>query len=160
MTLDSADKIAQFVVDTVARQSAQPVRRKSELRGHAFEDITKALKLRVAREYRQCANDPSAYRDFLKRVDSYDVVNISVWSEFVDDHKVQAVASLDPASREHKIEMLRLATSWQDPSNHEYQKWLKQETITSFANYCRSIGADDEDYWQKVYAHLGLAYQL
>ena len=37
-------------------------------------------------------------------------------------------------------------------------QFLSQETASSFAKYCRSVGAMTPHYWQKIYTRLGLEY--
>jgi hypothetical protein len=40
----------------------------------------------------------------------------------------------------------------------EDKKYLSLETSESFGNYCKSLGANDPLYWQKIYTRLGLEY--
>ena len=37
-------------------------------------------------------------------------------------------------------------------------QFLSQESASSFARYCESVGAGDADFWQKIYTRLGLEY--
>ncbi|MCX5717391.1 MAG: hypothetical protein NTW44_03600 [Nitrospirae bacterium] len=40
----------------------------------------------------------------------------------------------------------------------ENEKFLSLETTQSFGDFCKSIGATDPIYWQKIYTRLGLEY--
>jgi hypothetical protein len=45
-------------------------------------------------------------------------------------------------------------------SNYAYEdkRFASLETSSSFADYCRSVGAKDPLYWQKIYTRIGLEY--
>lgn len=45
-----------------------------------------------------------------------------------------------------------------DESSEQYQRWSSLETIESFGNFCKHIGADNGMFWQKIYTHLNLDY--
>lgn len=158
MTLDRAEQIFQTVVAATTPQPRPIVRPLSDLGVCSFDEITIAMKLRLACEYQHCASDPSAAADFPKRVETYDVFSLGLRSAFVPDAKFAKLAQFRPGSEEAKMEAICLASSCRDKSDPEYQNWLNQETIPSFANFCRHTGADDPLYWQKVYSHLGLQY--
>jgi hypothetical protein len=47
-----------------------------------------------------------------------------------------------------------------DPStmNFKDERLAVDETASSFGEYCKSIGSKDPNYWQKIYARIGLEY--
>lgn len=162
MTLDKAEQVVQTLAAALSRKSPILVHRMSELQGYSFKEITIAMKLRVAREYQHCGDDPSALAAFQKRVDSaYGALAAGMRGQFVADSKIDELAHLSPYSREFQFAMTRLANAaWMgDENDPDYQGWLQEETITSFANYCHHVGVDDPLYWQKIYTHLGIPYE-
>lgn len=160
MKLDQAEQVVQTLATTLSRKSSILVHRMSELKGYSFDEITIAMKLRVAREYQQCADDPTALAEFRKRVDSvYGPLAAGMRSQFVADSKIDAFGHLSPDSEEFKFAMTQLMPAWRDENDPDYQRWLQEETIVSFASYCQYIGGNDPLYWHRIYTHLGIPFE-
>jgi hypothetical protein len=117
----------------------------SALRGYDLVQICTAFNLLVANEFllyadREVFDEKVGEEKFAKGVELYASIPLTVVGNFVADD--QADVALLP---ERAFEL-------DDP------RFLSQETASSFAEYCRSVGADDPFYWQKIYARLGLEY--
>ena len=118
----------------------------SALRGYDIVQICTAFKLLVANEFvlyanREVFEEKVGEEKFMKGLAWYESGPLNVVGpNFVADD--QADVALLPES----------AFEFDDP------RFLSQETASSFAKYCRSVGADDPHYWQKIYTRLGLEY--
>lgn len=158
MTTDDAETIVRAFTAAISQKSDHLVHRMSELQGYKFEEIETAMKLKVALEHLESANDPTVSVAFKERVGTFGGLAIGMHAMFVPDDKFDDLLQLPTDSQEKNIAATQLMTAWQDENNLDYQRWLAQETVESFANYCRHIGADNPSYWELVYTHLGLRY--
>jgi hypothetical protein len=118
----------------------------SALKGYDIVQICTAFKLLVASEflfYRclgQMTESDEYEEKFTEGVKLYEVFPLHlVGPSFVADDEVDVLIP-------------KPAFEFDDP------RFLSQETASSFAEYCRSLGANDSMYWQKVYTRLGLEY--
>ena len=68
---------------------------------------------------------------------------------FVPDDEYHEYARTDFASERANAMRQRFSTAHTVPD---------VETVSSFANYLKSVGASDPLFWQKVYSHLGLSF--
>lgn len=117
----------------------------SALKGYDIIQICTAFKLLVANEFLLYANrdvfeESVGEEKFTKSLEWYECGPLHVVGPtFVADEQVDVVDA-------------KPAIEFDDA------RFLSQETASSFAEYCRSVGADDPLYWQKVYSRLGVEY--
>jgi len=145
MTILEAEHILDIIIKEVQNTSHRhhPV---SALEGHDICQIETAAKLRIANEFLACALRSLPEERFAEGVKVWEGVTGIVMLTFVPDDQVDKVGAdlvfdLDPATMAYKDKRLG-----------------SLETGSSFANYCRSVGAKDPLYWQKIYTRIGLEY--
>lgn len=147
----------------------------SLLQGHDVFQIDSALKLGIANEFlclelcrrslrehpEHCADEHGQEEkwksDFEKYVQACGVVPWHIDSGFVPDEDLAKLEQLDPRSWEYQRLKLEIAPSRLDVKLKDERR-ANLETRSSFANYCRSVGAEDPLYWQKIYTRIGLEY--
>lgn len=159
MTLDKAEVIAKILTDVLSVKSPIIHYRMSVLKGFSFNEITTALKLRLAREFWLCKNDSLSLMEFQRRVDSYSEVALFMPSHFVSDSTIDAFYKLCNDSNDFNSAMDWLHDEWLKEKNQAYKDLDDKEDIASFANYCKSVGAKNPLYWQKIYTRLSLEYR-
>lgn len=119
----------------------------SELRGYEISHILAALKLRIANEFLQLVRRSDFEQRFAEGLELYDSVPWQIIRSFVADEEIGnigAKAVLSPIdSATMKFTDKRLASV---------------ETCSSFGNFCKTIGPEDPNYWQRVYARIGIEY--
>jgi hypothetical protein len=117
----------------------------SALKGYDIDQICTAFKLLVANEFvlyanKDCFEEKIGEEKFSKGVELYDTGPLNVVGpNFVADDHVDVIVA-------------KPAFEFDDPG------FLSQETVSSFAKFCKSLGATDPIYWQKIYTRLGLEY--
>ncbi len=158
MTLKEADKIIEIVSSAFHRETRTQFHKLSELQGYDIFDIDIALKLRTAQDYLESQRSNNGEEAFKKAVNTYEVSLMAVLSLFADDEKVDQLEQLPENSPEYIQTRCTMMTERTKTSHPDYERWAKLETVSSFANFCRYIGAADPLYWQKIYTHLELEY--
>jgi hypothetical protein len=123
----------------VAKREGHVRKPVSAFKGYDLVQICTAFKLLVANEFLLFAGRDDFEEKFTKGVELYAPVPLNVVGNFWADDQVDAVRA-------------KPAFEFDDPV------FLSQETPSSFAEYCRFVGADDPRYWQKIYTRLGLDY--
>jgi hypothetical protein len=150
MTTMTVSEAHYVVFDIVAAEVANgrrghfhhPV---SALKGYDIVGICAAFNLLVANEFllyadREVFEEKVGEEKFAAGVRLYETGPLNVvGSKFVADDQVDVLVA-------------KHAFKFDD------QRFLSQETASSFAEYCRRLGADDPLYWQKVYSRLELEY--
>ena len=149
MTTMTVSEACYIVFDIVAAELARgrrghhhhPV---SALREYDIVQICTAFNLVVANEFLlaklTARQDDDFEREFSETMKWYECGPLHVVGPtFVADDEVDALVA-------------KPAFDIDDP------RFLSQEPPSSFAKYCKSVGADDPNYWQKIYTRLGLEY--
>lgn len=140
MTIVEAEHI--FYILCIALQDTShrhhPV---SALEGYDIYQICTALKLKIANEFLLLTGRGDFDEKFSEAVEYYEAGPGYVISLFVPDDQVDVDAIT-----------AKPAFDFQDP------RYLSQETMSSFARYCRSVGVESPIYWQMIYTRLGLEY--
>jgi hypothetical protein len=147
MTILEAEEIIDIVTAALQDEGGHRGRPVSALKGHDIYDIITALRLRVANEFLQLAERSDFEEQYGAGLEFYDGVPWLIMSSFVPDDQVDNLLArgvfnpIDPSSMTFKDK--RLASD---------------ETISSFGEYCKSLGCNDPNYWMKVFARIGLEH--
>jgi hypothetical protein len=148
MTISEAEHILD-IVSAALQDDSHPFGRHpiSSLKGYDMFSILTALKLRIANEFLQLVHRADFEKQFADGLKLYDSIPWQIMSSFVEDDqvgKIGAAPVLSPIDRTTmKFSDARLASI---------------ETGTSFADYCKSVGPKDPNYWQKIYARIGIEH--
>ena len=148
MTISEAEHILD-IVSVALQDDSHPFGRHpiSSLKGYDMFSILTALKLRIANEFLQLIHRAHFEKQFADGLKLYDSIPWQIMSSFVEDDqvgKIGAAPVLSPTDRTTmKFSDARLASI---------------ETGTSFADYCKSVGPKDPNYWQKIYARIGIEH--
>ena len=85
-----------------------------------------------------------------------------IFTRFVDDDKIAELKELELLNGFGETIQRQAEIS---PGYDDFMEWLSTDErraslgdISSLADYCESLGANDPLYWQKVYTRLGLEY--
>jgi len=145
MTIEEAERILD-VLGTALQQTGHRHYLLSSLQGYDARDICIALKLRTAREYLHMAQGSGSEEAFLESLKLYDSI---IWhlGMFVPDEQCDDLMAESPFKLIDPITMQII------------EPFASLETCTSFGVYCRSIGANDPLYWQKVYARISQEWE-
>lgn len=144
MTMLEAEHILDIIIKEVQDTSHRhhPV---SALEGYDICQIGSAAKLRIANEFLHCALNSNPEECFADRVKVWGCATGVVMLTFVPDDQVDKIGA-DPVFG-------------LDPDyTYKDKRFGSLETESSFANYCRFVGAGDMLYWQKIYTRIGLEY--
>lgn len=145
MTLSEAEKILDIVSAALQDTSHRhhPV---SALKGYDIYQICTAIKLRIANEFLLLANRADFDGRFTEGLNLYDSIPYHVM-RFVPDNQVN---NIDAEMVFNPIDPLTM--------NYKDERLAAEETVSSFGEYCKSVGSKDLIYWQKIYTRLGLQY--
>ena len=147
MTILEAERILDIVsaaLQETSRHHHHPI---SALKGYDIFQIDAALKLRVANQFLLLANRADFEERFSEVVRVCGVTPWQIMMCFVPDDQIDnpvaegAFGGIDPATGGFKD-----------------QRMASLECMTSFGDFCKSVGAFDPNYRQKVYARIGLEY--
>lgn len=146
MTVSEAEKIIDIVSEALALTGHRhrPV---SALKGYDIYQICKALQLRIANEYLLLANRDDFEGQFAIGVNLYGGIPWQIIRQFVPDEQVDSIGA-------------KMVFNPIDPVTMRFvdQRLSKEETMSSFADFCKSVGSGEPDYWKQIYARLGLEY--
>jgi Family of unknown function (DUF6804) len=146
MTAAEAERIVEIVSDALQLEGHRhrPV---SALMGYDLGQICTALKLCIANEFLLIENGFRPDLDLAEGAALYDSIPWSVVSGFVPDDQVDSVVPERAFADVIDASTMKLRGPF-----------ATEETGTSLARFCESIGPGDPDYWRKVYARIGLEY--
>jgi hypothetical protein len=133
---------AYYVCDIICAELRDESRRHhpfSALKGYDVFQICNAYMLVVANEFLLLTGRNDFEKKFGEGVKLYESIISGIPLNFVADEQVDMLGADS-------------AFLWDDP------RFRSQETPSSFAEYCKHLGADDPLYWQKAYARLELEY--
>ena len=139
------DIVAPALLATRGGHARKPV---SLLKGYDLVQICTAFNLLIANEFLLSAicgasgvSGAETEKMFAESVKLYRVP-LAALCLFVADDQVDVITAK------------RALVDFDDPL------LFSQETASSFAEYCKSVGADDPMYWQKIYTRAGLEYTM
>lgn len=131
MTISEAEHILDILRSALESSDC------SRLKAYDLFQIDTALKLRIANEYL-----------FLRRKDTFE-------EQFASGLKLYG-------GMPFKLGLLFDEFNPIDSSTMDFKdkRVAALETASSFGDYCRSIRPEDPDYWKKIYARIGLEYDI
>ena len=138
----------------------------SVLQGYDIFQIDIALKLRIANMFLFFADRSDFEEQFAEVIRTFRLP-FGRLCYFIPDDLMVKLEQLDVLSKtlsRDSLEFLkREQTVNKEVSTYDGwflkdEKFLSLDTSQSFGDYCRSLGARDPIYWQKIYTHLGLEY--
>ena len=147
MTILEAEEIIEIVTAALLGEGGRRGRPVSALKGNDICEICTALKLRVANEFLQLAERSNFEEQFEAGLKLYDGVPWSIILSFVPDDQVDNILArgvFDP------IDSSTMA--------FKDRRLASEETISSFGEFCKSVGCNDPNYWMKIFARIGLEY--
>jgi len=136
----------------------------SILQGYDFFQIDIALKLRIANMFLLLERRDDFEEKFAKEIR---ICTLPILSRFIPDDlmaKFKFLAELSKTLPRSSSEFRKCERPIleEDYAHTDWfisdKKFSSLETSESFGAFCRSIGANDPIYWQKIYTHLGLEY--
>jgi len=160
MTISEAEKILDIVSGALLKGEDNYLLPISSLQGYNVFHIVAALKLRIANLFLALANGEILEEEFEKAIQACDSIPLIIVTQFVGDDDLARLRDCEPNSPEFIKLKIKITPEIIDPSTGNFvdKKLGSLETISSFANYCRSVGATDSLYWQKIYTRIGLDY--
>ncbi len=147
MTMLEAEHIIE-IVSVALEDTSHRYHPISALQGYDIAQIYTAAKLKLANEFLLLAHRGDFDEQFAEGGKVYDSLPYRIM-RFVPDDEIDSIFPkgelpvFDPSTYTLKDKRWRLAL---------------EETVSSFGQYCKSVGSEDSLYWQKIYTHLGLKY--
>jgi hypothetical protein len=147
MTMQEAERILDIVSAALQDKSHErglhPV---SALQGYDIFDIITASKLRIANEFLLLSGRSDFDAQFSDGLKLYDQLPWLIMGSFVADDQVGQIGA-------------KLAMSMVDPATMQLDKrFASVETGSSFGEFCKSLGATEPNYWQRVYERIGIEH--
>jgi len=166
MTIAEAEQIVDFLHALLQDESRRvygkyPV---SLLQGWGLFQIDMAQKLHIANAFLILAGRDDAEEQFAAIIEHFDPAMLILAPEFVEDQKLDELRQLSKTFPEDSHEFRRykynIAPCFYDNSTLTFKdkRVAASETPSSFGDFCRSVGAGDPIYWQKIYTRIGLEY--
>lgn len=164
MTIAEAEHIIGVFSTALQEESRAHYHPISSLQGYDVFQIDLALKLRIANWLLYLAGKDDWEKRFAEVVRECETGPLYADILFVPDDDLAKLERLDPCSLEYKALKIEIMPSpliinpSDDSVNYKDQRFAQLETGSSFADFCRSVGAEDPLYWQKIYTRLDLEY--
>jgi hypothetical protein len=136
----------------------------STLQGYDVFQIDKALKLRIANMFLHLSRRNDFEEQFAKEIGICTLPTHCLEDFLPDDlmAKTEHLAKSSKTISREKFEHCQLSVLKEIIAHNEWfitdKKFLSRESSESFGNYCKSLGADDPLFWQKIYTRIGLPY--
>lgn len=166
LTPDEANRIVAIVENLLTSPKLSFGYRLSELQGNSRIDVAHAFMINIAHVYKDGRNHPKFETEIPKLVSAMDssLMHIALFG-IPDNELVEIGNNYD------RFKLIDLAGKWSLVPMPEQEKnsdpFLLKEQRTfgnlampsSIAKYCSEVlKPGDPEYWQKVYAHIGLDY--
>jgi len=160
MTMQEAEHILDVAIAALQEESPPPFHPISSLRGYDVFQIDMALKLWVANEFLILSERDDFEKQFAEGIQLYDPIPLHIVTLFVADDEIAKLRKLEPGTHEFKQLAAEISPTPLDSSTMTFKddKLASLETVSSFGDYCKSIGPRDPIYWQKIYTRIGLEY--
>jgi hypothetical protein len=151
LTPETAEPILD-IVSVALQRDELPFIPRSALRGHDVYEIDTALKLRIANEFLWLAHK-GREAEIEARAEQWGAIPYHVAMQVVDDEKLIPFRRLEKDSREYLQLLVEVS-----PVTTADERINSLEMLSSFAKFCRHVGALDPLYWQRIYTRLDLPY--
>jgi len=159
MTMPEAEEILDITSRALQDQSDLHYHRLSLLEGYDVFQIDQALKLRIANEFLYFADRDDGDEKFTEGLIICSGMPFSIPTLFVPDDQLAKLERLSPDSPEFFQTKLAIRPSMLDSDgNFKDARMASLETVESFGDFCRLIGASDPNYWKKVYERIGFEH--
>ena len=152
MSLKTASDISDLYIELCSRESESKnygFYKYSDIQNLDIIDILNAFKILIAHK-------------IFKSNSLYEVKRYTVLAEsllymfpmrFGPDEIAEKINLLDKSDNESITEFIKLKNSI--PQNNE---WNNSETLSSFFKYLLALDKNDENFWEKVYEHIGISW--
>jgi len=157
LTPSTAEPILDIVADALQQDDGLPFHPLSCLKGYDVFQIDIALKLRIANDL-LLLTLMGREAELEGRVKEWASIPQFIVTLFVPDAERNKLRALSKGSPEYTKLWLKMMPSYILPDFSIDPKFGRLELLSSFADYCRKIGATDPLYWQKIYTRLELPY--
>lgn len=158
MTPETADPIIDIVAAALQENDGLPYHPLSSLQGFDVPQIDTALKLWIANQYLLLSlSERGAELDGIAA--EFATTPQLVATLFVADEERNKLKCVTKGSQEYRDLQIKMMPSFLDANGNTDPKFASLELITSFAKFCRQVGAADPLYWQKIYTRIGLPYE-
>jgi hypothetical protein len=146
MNIEEAERILDIVGTVLQNQNRYAQIPASALQGYDLYRILTGLKLRIANEYLLLSGRPDFEQQFSEGIKIYDGIPWSIMASVVADDQLGHIAA-------------KRVMSAVDPATMQLDKNLDSiETGSSFGDFCKSLGATDPNYWERVYERIGIEH--
>jgi len=165
MTIPEANQIVDLLHGLFSE--GRPVYGKypvSLLQGWDLFQIDSAQKLHIANSFLLLAELNDSEERFTAILEHFDPAMLIIAPAFVEDQKLDELRQLAKTLPEDSHEFRRCKRSIEPCFYDNLTLTFKDkqvadsETPSSFGDFCRSVGASDPIYWQKIYTRIGLEY--
>jgi len=160
MTISEAEHILDIVsmaLQSDCRPYYHPI---SSLQGYGVFQIDLALKLRIANEFLILSQKDDFEKQFAGSLRAYDGIPLDIIMLFVPDEENEKLKRAEINSEEFWNIKMAIMPQPLDSETQTFKdrRFALLETPSSFGDYCKSLGANDPIYWQKIYTRLDLDY--
>ena len=177
MTISEAEHVIDIAIKALERTSSNGGNKRnhywdyyykpiSTLQGYDVFQIAIALKLRLANMF-LFLSERNDFEEKFAEVIRFCTPPFLGLRHFIPDDlmaKLEQLAELSktlprysPEFLKRELPIMREVTAFTEWPLKD-KKFLSLETSESFGDYCKSIGAKDPIYWQKIYTRIGLEY--
>lgn len=154
MTLEVSERLVDLTASLLSDLKTEKLISESELRGFDVTDVSRALKLRIARQFLEGFDDVGMLKKSIQVCQfAYDSLLMLLVSDS-DAKKLRAIPNSTP-------EFNRTFSCFME-SNYQRLNRVSAsyESFDSFADYCVIVGTQDPEFWKKIYARVNLSYTL
>jgi hypothetical protein len=158
ISIERAFRIKDIVATAVQDESCKyGLFKRSSLKGLSIFEIDIALKVFIARMYRDQPETEEGFAKMKKIAGHCGAIFVICLFSFVRDSDILELENLPPESDEFKNKLSELM------GNNSIKKRAKElssslETHESFLKFCKYIVKNDLNYWEKIYSHIGVFY--
>lgn len=157
MTISDAEHIMDIVRKALAQESRHGLHPLSSLEGYDVFQIDMASKLLIANDFLILSEAPNFEEKFSKSIEFYRIIRLIISDQFVPDKELEYLARF-ASSTSFEYKGLKTTVS---PSPLDKSAMIclgSLETASSFGDYCKHVGSEDQFYWQKIYTRIDLEY--
>ncbi|MBN1972549.1 MAG: hypothetical protein JW787_02850 [Sedimentisphaerales bacterium] len=159
LTIPEAENILETLTIALEEKSTHDYHPISLLQGYNIFQINTALKLRIANEFLILVEKPDFEKLFSDDIGLYTTTYLSIFTLFAPDIELDELNKLPVDSFDYKIKKMKMFRPPYDKNgNYKDERIGDLETLSSFGEFCKYIGSKDPNYWQKIYARIGLKY--
>jgi len=159
---------AKFIFDVICDENLDKSSRKDHqifaIGGYNEFQVSMALKLNIANEFLLLSQifekDDTLEKAFSNALSNYEHLYLDTLEDFATIYEIDNLYKTNTESIEFKkiLATIRRRQTGAWTKNGAFLNDDFIESLTSFGNYCKSLGVKDPDYWQRIYNRLGLDY--